>query len=117
MIADLNAYHSFILSLKIGGSQNGQQLAQDFAAFKMLGHVFIVEDAKDLATIVRDTARYGGRFRPEVSTVLWGLYNFAHSPQQDVYEFIQRRSDWKKIERTVDQTMYSLSFKEDCVIC
>ena len=69
-IADLNAYHSFILSLKIGGSQNGQQLAQDFAAFKMLGHVFIVEDAKDLATIVRDTARYSGRFRPEVSTTL-----------------------------------------------
>lgn len=78
MIADLNAYHSFILSLKIGGSQNGQQLAQDFAAFKMLGHVFIVEDAKDLATIVRDTARYGGRFRPEVSTALLGLYVFPH---------------------------------------
>jgi hypothetical protein len=78
VIADLNAYHAFILSLKIGGSQNGQQLAQDFAAFKMLGHVFIVEDAKDLATIVRDTARYGGRFRPEVSTTFLGLYVLPH---------------------------------------
>ena len=36
---------------------------------------------------------------------------------QDVYEFIQRRSDWKKIEKTVDKTMYNLSFKDDCVIC
>jgi len=36
---------------------------------------------------------------------------------QDIYEFIQRRSDWKKIEKTVDKTMYNLSFKEDCVIC
>lgn len=36
---------------------------------------------------------------------------------QDIYEFIQRRSDWKKIEKTVDKTMYSLSFKEDCVVC
>ena len=35
---------------------------------------------------------------------------------KDVYEFIQRRSDWKKIEKTVDKTMYSLSFKEDCII-
>ena len=37
--------------------------------------------------------------------------------RQDIYEFIQRRSDWKKIEKTVDKTMYNLSFKEDCVIC
>jgi hypothetical protein len=36
---------------------------------------------------------------------------------QDIYEFIQRRSDWKKIEKTVDKTMYNLSFKEDCVVC
>jgi hypothetical protein len=34
----------------------------------MLGHVFIVEDAKDLAQIVRDVTRYGGAYRPEVST-------------------------------------------------
>jgi len=82
VIADLNAYHSFILSLKIGGSQNGQQLAQDFAAFKMLGHVFIVEDAKDLATIVRDTARYGGRFRPEVSIIPLGSLRAFSPPKR-----------------------------------
>jgi recyclin-1 len=119
VIADLNAYHAFVLALKIGGSQNGQQLAQDFAAFKMLGHVYIVEDAKDLAAIVRDTARYGGRFRPEVSCNI-RVFGFSDTPfahrAQDVYEFIQRRSDWKKIERTVDKTMYNLSFKEDCII-
>ena len=34
----------------------------------MLGHVFIVEDAKDLAQIVRDVTRYGGAYRPEVSS-------------------------------------------------
>ena len=36
---------------------------------------------------------------------------------KDIYEFIQRRADWKKIEKTVDKTMYNLSFKEDCIIC
>ncbi|KAG8882223.1 F-box protein: endocytic membrane traffic, recycling ReCYcling 1 [Tulasnella sp. 331] len=93
VIADLNSYHAFISSLKV------PQITSDFASLKMLGSVYIVEDAKDLAQIVRDVTRYGGTFRPE-----------------DVYEFIQRRSDWKKIEKTVDKTMYNLSFKEDCVI-
>jgi len=36
----------------------------------MLGHVFVVEDAKDLAQIVRDVTRYGGAYRPEVSFFL-----------------------------------------------
>jgi recyclin-1 len=33
-----------------------------------------------------------------------------------IYEFIQRRSDWKKIEKTVDKAMYALSVRDDCVI-
>lgn len=33
----------------------------------MLGHVFVVDDAKDLAQIVRDATRYGGSYRPEVT--------------------------------------------------
>ncbi|CDZ96305.1 Exocyst subunit-Sec10p [Phaffia rhodozyma] len=94
IIADLNAYHAFVASLK------QQWVTEDFSNLKMVGHVFIVEDAKDLAQIVRDVTRYGGSFRPE-----------------DVYEFIQRRADWKQIEKTVDNAMYSLSLKEDCVIC
>lgn len=90
-------------------------IAAEFSYLKMLGHVYVVEDAKDLAQIVRDVTRYGGAYRPEVSLhehVLNGLLMIA----QDVYEFIQRRSDWKKIEKTVDKTMYNLSFKEDCII-
>ncbi|KZV93315.1 hypothetical protein EXIGLDRAFT_835839 [Exidia glandulosa HHB12029] len=94
VIADLNAYHAFIQTLRV------PQGIQDFAHLKMLGHVYIVSDAVDLAQIVKDVQRYGGTFRPE-----------------DIYEFVQRRSDWKKIEKTVDKTMYNLSFKEDCVIC
>ena len=60
MIADLNAYHAFINSLRV------PNIAADFANLKMLGHVYIVEDAKDLVQIVRDVTRYGGSFRPEV---------------------------------------------------
>lgn len=36
----------------------------------MLGHVYVVEDAKDLAQIVKDVARYGGAYRPEVTHFL-----------------------------------------------
>ncbi|WVQ84674.1 hypothetical protein IAT38_006829 [Cryptococcus sp. DSM 104549] len=93
IIADLNAYHAFVASLK------QQRITDDFSNLKMLGHVYIVSDAKDLAQIVRDVTRYGGTFTPE-----------------DIYEFIQRRSDWKKIEKTVDKAMYALSVREDCVI-
>ncbi|KAH0583281.1 hypothetical protein H2248_011156 [Termitomyces sp. 'cryptogamus'] len=93
VIADLNTYYSFISSLRV------PSIISDFSHLKMLGHVYVVEDAKDLAQIVRDVTRYGGAYRPE-----------------DIYEFIQRRSDWKKIEKTVDKTMYNLSFKEDCVV-
>lgn len=61
VIADLNAYHAFITSLRI------PTIISDFSYLKMLGHVYVVEDAKDLAQIVRDVTRYGGAYRPEVS--------------------------------------------------
>lgn len=41
-------------------------ITADFAHLRMLGHVYVVEDAKDLAQIVKDVARYGGAYRPEV---------------------------------------------------
>ena len=44
-------------------------IAAEFSYLKMLGHVYVVEDAKDLAQIVRDVTRYGGAYRPEVSFV------------------------------------------------
>jgi recyclin-1 len=112
VIADLNAYHAFIASLKVSS------ITSDFANLKMLGHVYIVADAVDLAQIVRDVTRYGGAFRPEVGFISGCDVNLLnHILCQDIYEFIQRRSDWKKIEKTVDKTMYNLSFKEDCVVC
>lgn len=43
-----------------------QNITTDFSHLKMLGHVFVVDDAKDLAQIVRDATRYGGSYRPEV---------------------------------------------------
>jgi recyclin-1 len=55
----------FLLIYFLGGKV--QSIASDFSHLKMLGHVYVVEDAKDLAQIVRDVTRYGGAYRPEVS--------------------------------------------------
>jgi recyclin-1 len=82
VIADLNAYHAFIVSLKVSYITSLFQvyehhitatiqvptIVSEFAYLKMLGHVYVVEDAKDLAQIVRDVTRYGGAYRPEVCT-------------------------------------------------
>lgn len=59
VIADLNAYYDFVSSLK------QQRITDDFSDLKMLGNVYIVSDAKDLAQIVRDVSRYGSAFTPE----------------------------------------------------
>ena len=47
-------------------------ITAEFSHLKMLGHVYVVEDAKDLAQIVRDVQRYGGAYRPEVSDAASG---------------------------------------------
>jgi hypothetical protein len=60
LIADLNAYHRFL------GSLRASQVTAELAHLKMLAHVYVVEDATDLAQIVRDVTRYGGAYRPEV---------------------------------------------------
>ncbi|KAF8880774.1 exocyst complex component Sec10-domain-containing protein [Infundibulicybe gibba] len=70
VIADLNAYHAFISSLKVPA------ITADFSYLKMLGHVYVVEDAKDLAQIVRDVTRYGGAYRPEVGHILISMNSF-----------------------------------------
>lgn len=72
IIADLNAYHAFVSTLRI------PQLTVDFSNLKMLGHVFIVSDAKDLAQIVRDVARYGGSFKPEVRVTVFAVWRTSN---------------------------------------
>lgn len=56
-----------------------RRVTEDFSNLKMVGHVFIVEDAKDLAQIVRDVTRYGGSFRPEEYVLLFFFFCFFPS--------------------------------------
>jgi recyclin-1 len=98
-------------------------ITADFSHLRMLGHVFVVGDAKDLAQIVRDVTGYGWSHRPEIGILyfrrlrisLLNLTTFllillCADTLLGFYEFVQQRSDWKKIEKMVDKAMYNLRF-------
>ncbi|GAA6011961.1 hypothetical protein JCM11491_000118 [Sporobolomyces phaffii] len=93
LIADLNAYHSFVTSLR------QPQVTAYFTSLKMVGEIYIVQDPKDLGALVRDTSRYEGTLSPD-----------------DLYELVQRRADWRKIEKQVEKQLFGLKLADDCVV-
>ena len=127
MIADLNAYYTFVSSLKVRRPRYGLILILIYGRYRASSP----SSRKDAGPRLRRGGREGPRAdrarrdalrrrvqaggvssRRRIKPALC-----ADAEPQDVYEFIQRRSDWKKIEKTVDKTMYNLSFKDDCVVC
>lgn len=136
VIANLNTYYVFMASFKVRfllpvsrinwlflvPLPQVVQLTSEFSHLKMLEHVYVVEDVRDLVQIVRGVTRHGGAYHPEVNFIIIcpALFFFRGSSDiphhQDIYEFIHRRSDWK-IEKIVDRSLYNLSFKEDYIVC
>ncbi|KPV74787.1 uncharacterized protein RHOBADRAFT_27218 [Rhodotorula graminis WP1] len=93
LIADLNAYHAFVTSLR------QPPVTAYFTSLKMVGEIYLVDSPKDLGALVRDTSRYEGVLSPE-----------------DLYELVQRRADWKRIERDVDKALFGFKVADDCVV-
>ncbi|PWN50612.1 hypothetical protein IE53DRAFT_343779 [Violaceomyces palustris] len=91
VIADLNAYHSFVSSLKQAN------VTIYFDALKMLGNLYIIDNPKELANIVRDANMFNGTLSPE-----------------DLYEFLKARCDFKAIEKAIDKEIYGFKATEDC---
>ncbi|KAL9107096.1 MAG: hypothetical protein Q9227_007962 [Pyrenula ochraceoflavens] len=85
LIADINAYYSYIATLK------NPDLLLYFRALRELTNVYIIEgkDVKGIAEVVADVERWRGVFRPE-----------------EVLEFAERRADWLAIRRGVEGAMY-----------
>jgi hypothetical protein len=59
LIADLNAYHAFVTTLR------QSQVTAYFTSLKMVGEIYLVEDPKDLGALVRDAGRYEGTLSPD----------------------------------------------------
>ncbi|GAA5865734.1 hypothetical protein JCM1840_003237 [Sporobolomyces johnsonii] len=93
LIADLNAYHAFVTTLRL------PQVTAYFTSLKMVGEIYLVDSPKDLGALVRDTSRYEGTLSPD-----------------DLYELVQRRADWKKIDKQVEKQLFGLKLADDCVV-
>lgn len=59
LIADLNAYHAFVATLR------QPQVTSYFTSLKMVGELFLIDDPKELGALVRDTSRYEGTLSQE----------------------------------------------------
>ncbi|UZO14240.1 uncharacterized protein OCT59_005700 [Rhizophagus irregularis] len=92
VISDLNHYCSFIISLR------QPNITPYFIALKELGNIYIISNARDIGSFVREADRFNGVLHAE-----------------DVYEFCQKREDWMIIKKEVDKELYGLK-AEDCTI-
>jgi recyclin-1 len=92
--SDFNLYHTYASSLR------QITIVPYFAALKEIGHIFIIEEGqgKAVGSVVTDVIRFEGIFRPE-----------------EVYEFVQCRTDWLKIKRDVEKALFGLG-RDDCTI-
>lgn len=93
VISDLNAYYAFITTLR------QPALNSVFGALKRVGSLYIVDQPKELAKMVRDATLSGGTMRSE-----------------EMYEFLRSRSDFKSIERNIDGELYGIKVMEDCSV-
>lgn len=93
MIADLNEYYRFAVTLK------QPHISVLFAALKRVGSLYIVDDPKELAKMVRDARLSQGTLRPE-----------------ELYEFLRSRCDFKSIERGIDAELYGFKLVDDCTV-
>ena len=87
LIADMNHYFTYIVSLK------NKELLQFFVALRELAQIYLVDpsDAKALAQIVADGERFRGVFRAE-----------------EVLEFCERRADWYLIRGRLERSLYGM---------
>ena len=95
LICDLNYYYDFITK-----KLKQKNIVPLFAGLKSVGQLFIIsgKDSKELGKMISDIAMFHGIFS-----------------QEEIYEFVQRRSDWIKVKRDVEKAMYGLGVK-DCKI-
>ncbi|MBW0485028.1 hypothetical protein O181_024743 [Austropuccinia psidii MF-1] len=92
LISDLNQYHQFISNF------NQPDIITYFASLKTVGNLFIIDSIKDLSQLIKDIHLFNGVLNSE-----------------DLYEFLKRRTDWKRIEKQIEREIYGFG-REDCIL-
>lgn len=95
LISDLNYYYDFIVNVL-----KQKNITPLFVGLKELAQLYLIQtkDSKELGKLISDLNKFNGIFR-----------------QEEIYEFVQKRSDWFKIKKDVEKAMYGLGLI-DCTI-
>lgn len=96
LICDLNYYYDFIAN-----KLRQKAIVPLFAGLKSVGQIYLVsgKDSKELGKMICDVGKFQGIFT-----------------QEEVYEFVQRRTDWVRVRRDVEKVMYGLGVSDCCVM-
>lgn len=94
LISDLNCYYDFITTVL-----RQKNITPLFAGLKEIGQLYLIssDDSKELGKLIGDLSKFNGIFR-----------------QEEIYEFVTRRTDWLKVKKEVEKAMYGLGV--DCTI-
>ncbi|SCW03121.1 LAFE_0G03400g1_1 [Lachancea fermentati] len=95
LICDLNFYYDFIAN-----KLKQKSIVPLFAGLKAVGQLYLVssKDSKELGKMICDVGRFQGIFT-----------------QEEIYELVQRRTDWVRVRRDVEKVIYGLGVS-DCTI-
>jgi recyclin-1 len=95
LISDLNLYYDFIINVL-----RQKNITPLFVGLKEVAQLYLIQtkDSKKLGKLIGDLNKFNGIFK-----------------QEEIYEFVQRRTDWFKIKKDVEKAMYGLGLI-DCVI-
>ena len=102
LISDLNHIASFIASLKI----KEPDIPRFYNSLKTLANYYII-DGKELIALLKNKDATAASARED---------GFVFN-QEELYEFLKSRSDFRQIEKQIDHEIFGFKVSEDCTIC
>ncbi|CAI4529801.1 AMM_1a_G0027710.mRNA.1.CDS.1 [Saccharomyces cerevisiae] len=96
LICDLNFFYDFIAN-----KLKQKNVVPYFVGLKSIGQLYIIsgKDSKELGKLISDLGKFNGIFT-----------------QEEIYEFVQRRSDWVRVRKDVEKVMYGLGIRDCCIM-
>ncbi|SNX86324.1 related to RCY1 - F-box protein involved in recycling plasma membrane proteins [Melanopsichium pennsylvanicum] len=106
LISDLNHIAAFVSGLK----SKEPDIPRFYNSLKTLANYYIV-DGKELIALLKnkDAAATSARDSAREDGFVFG--------QEELYEFLKSRTDFRHIEKQVDHEIFGFKVSEDCIVC
>lgn len=104
LISDLNHISAFIAGLK----SKEPDIPRFYNSLKTLANYYIV-DGKELIALLKNKDANSARAPAREDGFCFG--------QEELYEFLKSRSDFRVLEKQIDHEIFGFKVSEDCVIC